>query len=278
MPSASRQADTLPPDDWRLADWVENYRNERTVNTDIFRLFDQLARQPDWLAQHRSWVEAHKFGYGDRALHHMWHLIIEHLGRREGPVSCLEIGVFKGQIISLWALIEAKRRIPVKITALSPFSGSAVPVIRNRFVRKIARIVSQRYRAAWIAGNIYDAGRYLEDCKHIFEQFELDFSQVELVKGLSTDPVCLAALAGRFFDVIYIDGDHSVAVAMHDVTTFAPKVAPGGILVMDDAALSLEMDLAYRGRPGPSEAAKLLPSLGFTNILNIGHNRVFQKH
>jgi hypothetical protein len=277
-PSASRQAFTLPPDDWRLADWVANYRNERASNTDIFRLFDKLARQPDWLAQHRSWVEDHKFGYGDRALHHMWHLIIEHLGKPEGPVSCLEIGVFKGQIISLWALIEAKRRIPVKITALSPFSGSAVPVIRNRFARKIARLVSRRYRADLTAGNIYGAGNYLADCRQIFDQFRLDFSRVELVQGLSTDPACLASLAGRLFDVIYIDGDHSEAVAMHDVTKFAPKVAPGGILVMDDASLSLEMDLPYRGRPGPSAAAKRLPSLGFTNILNIGHNRVFQKN
>ncbi len=271
------QGGAVPPRDRRLEDWIAAYRNERAANTGIYWQFDDLARQPDWLAAHRDWVEANKWGFGDRALHHMWHLVLEDLAARKRCVACLEIGVFRGQIISLWALIAAQRRFSVSIAALSPFSGSGLPVIQNRLANKLLKIVSRRFRNEAIAGNIYPDRDYLADCKRVFSQFGLDFGQVEVTRGLSTDAAMLASLEGRVFDLIYIDGDHTEEVAAQDVQNFAPKVAPGGILVMDDAALSLESDLPYRGLPGPSKAGDLLPSLGFTNILNIGHNRVFRK-
>lgn len=260
-----------------LDDWVMEYRNERDANTAIYWDFDRLARQPGWLASHRDWVELNKWGFGDRALHHMWYLILDHLIKSEVQPSCLEIGVFKGQIISLWALIAARLNAPLRIAALSPFSGSASPVIKNRIVRKLLKTVSRKYREDAIAGNLYGAGDYLADCRRIFDEFGLDFDQVEILRGFSNDAKLLAGLSARAFGLIYVDGDHSEAGALGDVHNFAPKVVPGGFIVMDDAALSVESDLPYRGRPGASMAADLLPSLGFENILNVGHNRVFRK-
>jgi predicted O-methyltransferase YrrM len=277
MANTDPQADLMPPRDRTLADWVRVYRNDRLGNTEIHGQFDELARAPDWLAKHRDWVEANEWGFGDRAFHHMWLILLEHLARRGGPVSCLEIGVFKGQVISLWALIGARRRLPLAIAALSPFSSSGAPVLRNRLVKKVLKLFSPAYREDLISGNIYAPGDYLGDCERIFQEFGQDFGKVEVIRGFSTDPAILASLDGRRFDLIFVDGDHSEAGAMHDVKSFAPLVSPGGFIVMDDSALSLESDLPYRGRPGASKAADMLPSMGFTNILNIGHDRIFRK-
>ena len=277
-PGASLRGDASAAEkSWRLADWAAAYRNERAINTEVYKRFDGLARSPEWLSRHRDWVEANHWGFGDRALHHMWRLLLEHLASQRSVVRCIEIGVFKGQVISLWGLIAARQHLRITIAAVSPFSGSSVRLIRDRAINKLLKIVHPGYREAVLAGNIYPNGDYLEDCRRIFSEFDLNFDMVEAIQGFSTDTTILSSLAERSFDLIYIDGDHSKEGAMHDVRSFAPKVSLGGMLVMDDASLSLEMDLPYRGRPGPSKAAELLPSLGFRNILNVGHNRIFQK-
>jgi hypothetical protein len=275
--STTHRPDTRTLRDRPLAGWIAEYRNERAANNDIFRLFGELTRQTDWLSSHRDWVEANNWGFGDRPFHHMWRLILQHLAERGGPVACLEIGVFKGQVVSLWSLIGDRCRIPLRITAVSPFAGSSAPAPRNRLIQNLLAAVSRRYRDEWTAGNLYERRDYLADCKRIFDQFGLDFSEVEVVRGFSTDQAVLDSLAGRVFDLVYIDGDHSEEVATHDVKSFAPKVVPGGFIVMDDASLTLDIDLHYRGRPGATKAAELLPSMGFVNVLNVGHNRVYQR-
>jgi hypothetical protein len=260
-----------------LDDWIAAYRNDREGNTSTYWAFDEAARRPAWLASHRTWVEDNAWGFGDRALHHMWLLLVEHLAARRRRVRCLEIGVYKGQVISLWALIAARRGLHVDIAAVSPFAGSEPRFAKNRVARALLKFVDAGYRSDVEDGNVYAEGAYLADCARIFAEFRLDFGRVETVRGLSTDANVLSALADRPFDLVYIDGDHSEAGAVHDVRAFAPHVTFGGFVVLDDASLALEMDLPYRGRPGPSKAAEYLPALGFHNVLNVGHNRVFQR-
>ena len=260
-----------------LSDHVARYQNSRECNTRIYREMEATSYHWPWLSSHRAWVEAQQWGFGDRAFHTMWYLILSHLGQRSSVIRCLEIGVYKGQVISLWSLISRHVEVQLQISALSPFSGVAGVTRKNRLFRAIRKRIDRRFRHEIEAGNLYSNRDYFADCEKIFSEFDLDFGKVEILRGFSTDADILSSLDERQFDLIYIDGDHTEEIATHDVKVFAPKVAKGGVLVMDDASLFLEMDISYRGRPGSSKASELLPAMGFQNILNVGHNRVFQK-
>jgi hypothetical protein len=46
---------------------------------------------------------------------------------------------------------------------------------------------------------------------------------------------------------------------------------------MDDAAYGLPGTRFWKGYETVARACELLPGLGFTNVLNVGHNRVFER-
>lgn len=274
--SESSPADATTARGRRLSDWIREYRNDRSCNTAVYRTFAELAHEPRWLDEHLDWVEANDWGSHDLASHHMWRLILEHLSARDGPVRCLEIGVFKGPVISLWTLIGAQLGFAVEVTALGPFWRAPLELTRLPAPGTVRGNVSPLYRHPRISASVA-SNEYVADCKRIFDRFGLDFCDVEAVRGFSSDETVLRAFEGRSFDLIFIDGAHSEVSARRDVANFAAKVARGGLLVMGHASLSLEMDVPYRGLFGPSRAADGVCVKGFRNILNVGHNRIFQK-
>ncbi len=97
------------------------------------------------------------------------------------------------------------------------------------------------------------------------------------MRGFSTAPEVRRAVATDRFHVIYIDGDHTYAGAAADILHYAPKVVPGGWLVMDDAAFDQPGTSFWKGYETVARACQLLPGLGFRNVINIGHNRVFER-
>jgi alpha-D-ribose 1-methylphosphonate 5-triphosphate synthase subunit PhnG len=64
---------------------------------------------------------------------------------------------------------------------------------------------------------------------------------------------------------------------MADIEHYAPKIIPGGWLVMDDAAYGLPGTSFWKGYETVARACLRLPDLGFDNVLNVGHNRVFER-
>jgi hypothetical protein len=81
--------------------------------------------------------------------------------------------------------------------------------------------------------------------------------------------------------MIYIDGNHDYEVASKDWELCSSHVKQDGIIVLDDAALATSFDppayAATRGHPGPSRLAEEIDRSRFREILQVGHNRVFQK-
>lgn len=84
-------------------------------------------------------------------------------------------------------------------------------------------------------------------------------------------------MRGDPFHVIYIDGGHTYEAASADIANFGPKVAAGAWLVMDDAAHDLPGTVFWKGHESVSRACRHLPELGFKNVLNAGHHRIFEK-
>jgi hypothetical protein len=253
---------------------MKEYENSATVNEDLYKEFTTRANQVQFLKEHRDWVEKNDWGFGDRAFHYMWLLITHHLcsGAIQEAPTALEIGVYKGQVLSLLALCAQQLGSRLGLYAISPFKGTRA---QSRILHKLRWRLQTSYRNSQRLGNLYAPGDYLKACSLIFGEFGLDFNNVHVLRGLSTDAEIYKQVKGQRFSAVYIDGDHSFEVARHDVLEYAPLIEKGGLLIMDDASCDVPGTGYWKGHPAVSEAAAIVPSLGFKNVLNIGHNRVY---
>lgn len=264
-----------------LSLFVSEYRNNAAGNDSTHQLFTQKTNEISFLKNHRDYIEQHKLGFGDRAFHFMWYLLFNEVAARgQVPVRALEIGVYKGQVISLWALLSRQQNVPAEISAISPLEGTlpSNSVLNSRVVKKIRRIFSPSFRKQEKEGNLYLNEDYKKIISDLFSHFDLDFGKIKLHKGYSNDQGILEAVKGKRFDLIYIDGDHSYEGALNDIKNYSPLVNDKGYLVMDDASWFLEGTTFWKGHAEVSRASEIIESLGFRNILNVGHNRVYQKN
>ena len=263
-----------------LEEAVGQYENTAVGNDDSWREFTALVETVPELRDHRDYIEANHLGFGDRAFHYMWKLLFEHVATTVARPRMLEIGVYKGQTISLWAMLASQRGTAVDLHAISPLEGSRnmnMWVVRAR-LHELRKIVSRRYRHQASVGNIYERADYPAIVRSLFAEFGCDFDRdVTLWRGLSTDPAIVAQARQHSYDLIYLDGDHTYDVVMADLETYAPLIRPGGYLVMDDAGVLLEGSAFWKGHGEVSQAAESVPGMGFENVLNVGHNRVFRK-
>ena len=207
---------------------------------------------PPELRAHRAYFLDDFRGFGEDAFHAMWW----RLARRFRPGQFLEIGVYRGQVISLISLLAEIEGFPCEVTGISPFSnhGDSVSVYRSDV-------------------------DYLEDTFCHFRIHRLQ--KPNLVQSYSTDPAALAVIRSRAWDMIYIDGSHDYEVARQDWHACSAAVKPGGIIILDDAGLGTSYRpprFATAGHPGPSRVAGEIDRSLFTEILQVGHNRVFQRN
>ncbi|MEO7933694.1 MAG: class I SAM-dependent methyltransferase [Chthoniobacterales bacterium] len=206
---------------------------------------------PDDIRAHRRYFNAEQRGFGEEAFHVMWWMLF----REFRPRHFLEIGVYRGQTLSLAALLQRKLGIEGSVTGISPFTSSGDAVSQYR--------KDLDYRADTLAN---------------FVHFNL--TPPNLVKAYSTDPAALEAIGNGAWDCIYIDGNHDYEVALADLLACSRALQPGGILVLDDSGLStsyLPPAFATGGHPGPSQVASEIEPKEFEEILQVGHNRVFRK-
>jgi hypothetical protein len=209
---------------------------------------------PVELQQHRAYFSQpgkHR-GYGEDAFHVMWHLLF----REFKPANFLEIGVFRGQTISLASLCARLRDFACDVHGISPFSpaGDSVSKYRNDI----------DYYADTIAN---------------FKHFALPTPH--LLRAYSTDAKALELLKSKTWEMIYIDGNHDYEIVKQDWEACSSNTRQGGIIVFDDAGLTTGFHpprhVASRGHPGPSRLAQEVNRSEFQEILQVGHNRVFQK-
>ena len=252
-----------------------DYVNSADSNDRLHTEFTARTWAEPVLASHRQHVETAKLGYGDAAFHHLWLLLLAAAHQRFGPISALEIGVFKGQTISLWALLSREHHIPVHIHAITPLEGQ--PIKTARWWRSLRYRFDRHFREKSDSGSFYPVDDYEAIVRAHFAFHGLDFDQVVLMRGYSTAPAIREHAATSRYQLLYIDGDHTYAGVVADIEHYAPLVAPGGWLVMDDASFDQPGTVFWKGYDSVARACQLLPSFGFKNVLNIGHNRVFER-
>jgi len=180
----------------------------------------------------------------------MWFLLFREFAFRK----FLEIGVYRGQVLSLISLLQQQDG-GGNVTGISPFSpvGDAV----SEYLREID---------------------YLEDTKTNFRALSLPTP--ELLRAYSTDAEAVALIRSGGWDCIYVDGNHDYEIASVDVLNATAGLRAGGLLVLDDSGLTTTFQpprFATKGHPGPSRLAAEMDKTRFREILQVGHNRVFEK-
>jgi hypothetical protein len=231
------------------ADWSQSLSDPTAFYLRCCRYFDR--NLPEELRRHREYFCQTGRWFGEDAFHTLWFLLF----REFRPASFLEIGVFRGQTLSLAALLAREFKLDCFVQGISPFSmaGDAV----SKYQRDV---------------------NYYSDTLKNFSYFTLPVPA--LLKAYSTDPEAAKLITSRPWEIIYIDGCHDYEVVRQDWDLCAKSLSPGGLIVLDDASLDTAFQppaFASAGHPGPSQLAKEISHPPFIEILKVGHNRVFKK-
>lgn len=206
---------------------------------------------PQALVEHRRYFSTAQRGFGEDAFHALWY----HLFREFHPRNCVEIGVYRGQTLSLWALLGKLLNYTPFILGISPFSPAGDAV--SAYPEHIA------YHADTLSNHDY---------------FSLPHPHT--VQALSTAAEAKAAMASRSWDLIYIDGCHDYPVARHDFILSYNQLRSRGLIVLDDSSLYLGTigpPLAFPGHEGPSRVACELGMNLCRHLATVGHNNIFIK-
>ena len=230
-------------------DLTSNFSHPNAMHAYMHHFFVNLS--PSEIREHRLYFSKEGRGYGEDAFHAMWWLLLSEFK----PKRCLEIGVFRGQVISLWGVISKKIGFSCDIHGISPFEpvGDSVSQYKSNY-------------------------SYMDDTINAFKLFDL--SPPTLIKALSTDLVALNHISNSKWDLIYIDGNHDYEVALEDYQNCKLALNPGGLLVMDDSSMWTSFvppAFSFAGHPGPSRIVAERAKVELDFLGAIGHNNVFRK-
>lgn len=206
---------------------------------------------PVELQRHRAYFKKQQRGFGEDAFHAMWFLLM----REYRPYNCLEIGVYRGQVISLWAIISKKLDFSCNIHGIAPFEPAGDQV--SDYLKNID---------------------YQNDTLKHHAHFDL--KKPLLLKAFSTDRVAQDFIRAKKWDLIYIDGNHNYDVVLADYNICRDNLTEGGLLVMDDSSLYQDFRpplFSFAGHPGPSRIVNELAMKELVFLGGVGHNNVFMK-
>jgi hypothetical protein len=206
---------------------------------------------PDFIRLHRNYFKINNRGFGEDSFHSMWIMLMN----QYKPKNLLEIGIYRGQTITLWGLISKFIGHDVNIHGISPFSS-----IGDRNSTYLSDL------------------DYLEDTLLSHKYFDLE--EPKLLKALSNEPLAKDYIKSKKWDLIYIDGSHDYEIALSDYEVSLENLLEGGLLIMDDSSLYTDYipsKKSFKGHPGPSRVVieRAMDELFFLG--GVGHNNVFIK-
>lgn len=190
-----------------LNDLKSTWQDTADYHKDNHEFFCQFVNDDPLLDAHRTYVEQHIWGFGERSFWYLWKLIMDALP--EEP-KILEIGVFRGATLSLWGLLNSN----AEIYGITPLDTS---------------------------GDVWESD-YAADIKKIHDDFDL--AQPIIIKGKSQEANVISQAKGKY-DLVYIDGLHTYEGCLADLENYAPMVKKEGYLVIDDANTDMSMPWGY---------------------------------
>lgn len=227
--------------------WQDNEFFAKELNEGFIERVNAI----DQLKDHRTFVEQHIFGFGERSFHWMWNLIIQEMPKE---FTFLEIGVFKGQTLSLCRLLADMQDKKVKRYGVTPLSTE---------------------------GGMWESD-YDRDIKLLHDTFSLE-KDYTVLKGLSEEPEIIKEADKLKLDVLYIDGGHEERHITNDIVNYAHLVKPGGYMVIDDCCNTFQQPWGYFC--GIEAVTKVVDEMLPPNTQNsewqfcfsVVHNRIYKK-
>jgi len=218
-------------------------------------VYDYFEYQFRFRTRRRYWIHSRFFkqdqrGFGEPAFHAFW----EQLFAEVRPQLCLEIGVYRGQTLSLWALLHRDLRLKGHVVGLTPLS------------------------AMGDTNSEYPQIDYLSDIRYNFDLWGLE--EPSIIAEPSNSSVAISKVSSVKWDLIYIDGCHELDVVRSDFLMSLNALRDGGLLVMDDSSIfqeNVHRSQSFAGHPGPSLVAETLGKTKMTHLLRLGHLNLFQK-
>ena len=238
------------------------WTNKLDINNQIYDNFCRLYEANETLVSHRRFIKNNNLGYGEDPFHYLWWILLDKIRETFGGIRFLEIGVFKGQILSLVPYIAKAKGCDCEFRGATPLSGAG-----------------DKYAT-------YEADDYLAIITKIFKHFEVPFDcSQNLIHGFSTDENTIEKIKKNKYNLLYIDGSHDYEDVVSDINLMHDILDVGGYLVMDDASSSLAMPLmrfgrkSFNGHPDVAKAIDdfLIKDRRYKHLFACGHNRVFRR-
>lgn len=220
--------------------------------TEVYKYFQTQFRfcSSQFLWKHNSYFKQLERGFGEPAFHAAWHQIFAEFA----PKKCLEIGVYRGQTISLWSLLSNKFGSSCSIYGITPLSSIG---------DSVSKYIDIDFRT---------------DIQNNFDYFKL--REATIVAQPSSSLSAKEVINNGDWDLIYIDGSHDCSEVYSDYICALSGLSLNGILVLDDSSLFLDEvqdDIVFSGHPGPSLICKDLAINDLDHILSVGHLNFFKR-
>ena len=231
------------------------WENSEHYNSMIYDMFKVRSLEIKELANHINIVRETSSGYGEDAFRYLWlHLV----NQMPDTFSFLEIGIYKGSVLSLVELIASIFKMNKTIYGVSPLDSSG---------DKYSNYLDQDYFAA---------------INKLYFDLQLDISDTKIIKGYSTDPLIKDEIINlELFDMIYIDGSHDYEDVVSDIELAHKCLKRQGLLILDDASsrINLGPSPEFHGHEDVARAIDdiLINNNQYQHLIALGHNRVFKK-
>lgn len=197
-----------------LAELKSEWEDSEIFHKTIHESFIANVEGVEWLNAHRDWVATHVFGFGEKSFHWLWKLIVDEM---PSEFSFMEVGIFRGQILSLIKMLAGATGKKVERYGVTPLDTS---------------------------GGMWESN-YADDIKLLHDTFFIP-NDYKLYVGSSTNAnIIEQAYRTSPYDIVYIDGAHDRISVDSDLKHYAPMVKKGGYLVIDDACCDMKMPWGY---------------------------------
>lgn len=236
--------------------FTKEYENTPEYNEIIYQHFHNMVDEYPFLKVHCDVVGKYSLGYGERAFRYMWLLLHAQL---KSSYKFLEIGVYKGSILSLSQVIANELNMSANIIGVTPLNPTG-----------------DKY-------SVYSDSNYEYDIAYLYNLLNISSDNTSIIEGLSTDDIVKQKIVETApYDMVYIDGGHDYETVISDLTVVENCLERGGFLILDDASSLLKFKPTHTGFVGHMEVALaardyLDNNPKFEHLFACGHNRVWRK-
>jgi hypothetical protein len=232
-------------------------KNKKNNLNEIYEFFLNEYNNDLTLINHRTYIEDNNLGYGEKPFHVIWREIVNSQPKK---FKFLEIGVYKGQVLSLVKLLSDLKNKECEFYGVTPLSD-----VGDKYLKK------------------YDDVNYALTIESLFKKFNLEFNlNTNIINGSSVEEDIKNKVKQLgIFDVVYIDGCHDYDCVVSDILLIKEITKNGSYIIMDDASCYKPINRigAHLGHSDVCDAIRdyIENDNCFEEVICVGHNRVFKR-